>query len=125
MPRKRRPFTPLAPFTLAPLALHPQIKLNLTNIAFISSANTLKPSSIPSKSLTLISTLTPCPKIDMLKSKKAKSKKLEIELTLTLTLTPPVKIVSCNIEFRIYLNKVKRIMQAFFINLLIRVRKTG
>ena len=121
MPRKRRPFTPLAPFALAPLALRPRIKLNLTNIASISSANTPKPSSIPSKSLTLISTLTPCPKIDVPKSKKAKSKKLEIELTLT----PPVKTISCSIEFRIYLDEVKRITQAFLVNLLVRVRKTG
>jgi hypothetical protein len=59
----------------------------------------------------------------MPKSKKAKSKKLEIELTPTPT--PPVKIVSCNIEFRIYLDEVKRITQAFLVNLLVRVRKTG
>jgi len=50
----------------APLAPCPRIKLNLTNIASISSANTPKPSSIPSKSLTLISTLTPCPEIELL-----------------------------------------------------------
>jgi hypothetical protein len=121
MPRKRYPFTPPIPFALAPLTLYPQIKLNFTNIAFISSANTLKLSSIPFKSFTLISTLTLYPKIDMLKSKKAKSKKLEIKPTLT----PLVKIVSYSIEFRIYLNKVKRITQAFLVNLLIRVRKTG
>ena len=89
MPRKRRPFTPLAPSTLP---LLPQIKLNLTSIAFISFANTPK----PSKSLTLISTLTPCPKIDVPKSKKPK-------------IEPPVKIISYSIKFRIYLNKVKRI----------------
>ena len=96
MPRKRRPFAPLAPLTpapLAPLAPRPRIKLNLTDIASISSANTLR----PFKSLTLISTLTPCPKIDMLKTKKPK-------------IEPPVKIVSYSIEFCIYLDKVKRII---------------
>ena len=111
MPRKRRPFAPLAPLTpapLAPLAPRPRIKLNLTDIASISSANTLR----PFKSLTLISTLTPCPKIDMLKTKKPK-------------IEPPVKIVSYSIEFRIYLDKVKRITQAFLVNLPISVRKTG
>ena len=121
MPRKRRPSTPPAPSAPAPPTPRPRIKLNLTNIASISFANTPKPSSIPSRSLTLISTLTLYPKIDMLKSKKAKSKKLEIKPTLT----PLVKIVSYSIEFRIYLNKVKRITQAFLVNLLIRVRKTG
>jgi hypothetical protein len=112
MLRKRCPFIPLVPSILAPLAPRLQIKLNLTNIAFISFANTLKLSSIPSKSLTLISTLTPYLKIDVPKSKKAKSKKLEIEPTLTPTptLMPLVKIVSCSIEFRIYLDKVKRII---------------
>jgi hypothetical protein len=100
MPRKRRPFTPLAP--LAPLTpftllLPLQIKLNLTSIASILSANTPKPSRIPSKSLAIISTLTPCPKIDV-----PKSKKLKIE--------PLVKIVSYSIKFRIYLNEVKRII---------------
>ena len=112
MPRKRRPFAPLAP--LAPLAPPPQlrIKLNLTNIASISFANTLKPSRTPSKSLALISTLTPCPKIDVPKSKKPK-------------IEPPVKIISCSIEFRIYLDEVKRITQAFLVNLLISVRKTS
>ena len=118
MPRKRRPFTPLAP--LAPLApLTPstlllllRIKLNLTSIAFILSANTLKLSYIPSKSLAIISTLTPCPKIDMLKSKKPK-------------IEPLIKTVSYSIEFRIYLDEVKRITQAFLVNLLIKVRKTS
>ena len=76
-----------------------------------------------SKSFTLISTLMPCLKIDVPKSKKAKSKKLEIELMPMLM--PLVKIVSCSIEFYIYLDKVKRITQAFLVNLLIRVRKTG
>jgi hypothetical protein len=71
MPRKRRPFTPLAP--LMPFALPlPQIKLNLTNIASILSANTLKLSHTPSRFLALISMFTPCPKIDMPKSKKPK-----------------------------------------------------
>ena len=96
MPRKRRPFAPLAPPTPAPpapLAPRPRIKLNLTDIASISSANTLR----PFKSLTLISTLTPCPEIDMPKTKKPK-------------IEPLVKIVSCSIEFRIYLDKVKRII---------------
>ena len=106
MPRKRRPSTPLAPLApLAPLtplvpAPRPRIKLNLT-------ANTLRLSNIP---FTFTSTLTPCPKIDMLKSKKLKIGKLEIELTLMLTPPlPPVKIVSYSIEFRIYLDEVKRI----------------
>ena len=96
MPRKRRPSTPLAPFTpfASPL---PRIKLNFTSIAFILFANTPKLSRTPSRSLTLISTLTPCPKIDILKSKKPK-------------IEPPVKIVSYNIEFYIYLNEVKRII---------------
>ena len=115
MPRKHRPSTPLAPFApLAPLILAPrlQIKLNFTT-------STPRLSSIPF-------ILTPCPKIDMLKSKKLKIGKLEIELTPTLTPPPPpVKIVSCSIEFRIYLDEVKRITQAFLVNLLIRVRKTS
>ena len=123
MLRKRRPSTPPTPFALAPPAPRPRIKLNLTNIASISSASTPKPSSIPSKSPTLIGILTPCPEIDVLKSKKAKSKKLEIEPTPTPT--PPVKTVSYSIEFRIYLDEVKRITQAFLVNLLVRVRKTG
>jgi hypothetical protein len=67
----------------------------------------------------------PCPKIDVPKSKKAKSKKPEIEPTPTPTPTPPVKTVSCSIEFRIYLDEVERITQAFLINLLVEVRKTG
>ena len=95
MPQKRYPFAPLAPLIpapLTPLALRPRIKLNLTDIASILFASTLK----PSKSLTLISTLTPCPKIDVLKTKKPK-------------IAPPVKIVSYSIEFCIYLDKVKRI----------------
>ena len=111
MLRKRRPFTPLAPLIpapLAPLAPRPQIKLNLTDIASILFASTLK----PSKSLTLISTLTPCPEIDMPKTKKPK-------------IEPPVKTISCSIEFRIYLDEVKRITQAFLVNLPISVRKTG
>jgi hypothetical protein len=114
MPRKRRPSTPLTPLALTPstLLLLPQIKLNLTSIAFILSANTLKLSYIPSKSLAIISTLTPCPKIDVLKSKKPK-------------IEPLVKIVSCSIKFRIYLDKVKRITQAFLVNLPIRVHKTS
>jgi hypothetical protein len=117
MPRKRRPFAPLAP--LAPLALMPfallllpRIKLNLTSIAFILFANTLKLSYIPFKSLAIISTLTPCLKIDILKSKKPK-------------IEPLVKIVSYSIEFYIYLDEVKRITQAFLVNILIRVRKTS
>ena len=96
MPRKRRPSTPLAPLTpalLAPLALRPRIKLNLTDIASISFASTPR----PSKSLTLISTLTPCLKIDVPKTKKPK-------------IEPPVKTVSYSIEFRIYLDEVKRII---------------
>ena len=96
MPRKRRPSTPLAPPTPAPLtppAPRPQIKLNLTDIASISSANTPR----PSKSPTLISTLTPCLKIDVPKTKKPK-------------IEPPVKTVSYSIKFRIYLDKVKRII---------------
>jgi len=96
MPRKRYPFAPLVPLTpvpLAPLALRLQIKLNLTDIASILSASTPR----PSKSLTLISTLTPCPEIDVPKTKKPK-------------IEPPVKIVSCSIEFRIYLDEVKRII---------------
>ena len=111
MPRKRRPSTPLAPpipAPPAPLALRPQIKLNLTDIASILSASTLR----PSKSLTLISTLTPCLKIDVPKTKKPK-------------IEPPVKTVSCSIEFCIYLDKVKRITQAFLVNLPISVRKTS
>ena len=111
MPRKRRPSTPLAPpipAPPAPLALRPQIKLNLTDIASILSASTLR----PSKSLTLISTLTPCLKIDVLKSKKPKIK-------------PLIKTISCSIEFYIYLDKVKEITQAFLVNLPIRIRKTG
>jgi len=96
MPRKRRPSTPLTPLTPAP-PIPPapwlQIKLNLTDIASILFASTPR----PSKSLTLISTLMPCPKIDMLKTKKPK-------------IEPLVKIVSYSIEFRIYLNKVKRII---------------
>ena len=66
MPRKRRPSTPPAPSTLAPPAPRPRIKLNLTNIASISFANTPKPSSIPSRSLTIIGTFTPCPEIELL-----------------------------------------------------------
>ena len=112
MPRKRRPFAPLAPLTPFALPLPPRIKLNLTSIASISSANTPKPSRTPSKSPAIISTLTPCPKIDMLKSKKPK-------------IEPLIKTVSYSIEFRIYLDKVKRIMQAFLVNLPIRVRKTS
>jgi hypothetical protein len=112
MPRKRRPFAPLAPLTPFTLLLLPRIKLNLTSIAFISFANTPKPSRTPFKSLAIISTLTPCPKIDMLKSKKPK-------------IEPLIKTISYNIEFRIYLNKVKRITQAFLVNLLIRARKTS
>jgi hypothetical protein len=115
MLQKRRPFIPLAP--LAPLMpftllLLLQIKLNLISIAFILFANAFKLSCIPFKSFAIINMLTPCPKIDMLKSKK-----LKIE--------PLIKIISYNIEFYIYLNKVKRITQAFFVNLLIRVRKIG
>ena len=94
MPQKRCPFAPFTPFALLLLL---QIKLNLTNIASISFANTPKPSYTPFKSLALISTLTPCFKIDVPKSKKPK-------------IEPPVKIVSYSIEFRIYLNKVKRII---------------
>jgi len=112
MPLKRYPFAPLTPLTPFALLLLLQIKLNLTSIAFILFANTLKPSRTPSKSLAIISTLTTYPKIDMPKSKKPK-------------IEPLVKIVSCNIEFRIYLDEVKRITQAFLVNLLIRVRKTG
>ena len=111
MPRKRRPSTPLAPPTPAPPAPpapRPRIKLNLTDIASISSASTPR----PSKSLAIISTLTTYPKIDMPKSKKPK-------------IEPLVKIVSYSIEFRIYLDKVKRITQAFLVNLPISVRKTG
>ena len=115
MPRKRRPSTPPAPPappTPSTLPLPPQIKLNFTSIASISSANTPKPSRTPSKSLAIINTLTPCPKIDMPKSKKPK-------------IEPLVKIVSYNIEFRIYLDEVKRITQAFLVNLPIKVRKTS
>ena len=112
MPRKRRPFAPPTPLTPSALPLPPRIKLNLTSIASISFANTPKPSRTPSKSLAIINTLTPCPKIDMPKSKKPK-------------IEPLVKIVSYNIEFRIYLDEVKRITQAFLVNLLIRVRKTS
>ena len=111
MPRKRYPFAPLVPLTpvpLAPLALRLQIKLNLTDIASILSASTPR----PSKSLTLISTPTPCPKIDVPKTKKPK-------------IEPPVKIVSCSIEFRIYLDEVERITQAFLVDLPIGVRKTS
>ena len=111
MPQKRRPSAPPAPLTpapLAPLAPRPRIKLNLTDIASISSANTLR----PFKSLTLISTLTPCLEIDVPKTKKPK-------------IEPPVKTISCSIEFRIYLDKVKRITQAFLVNLPISVRKTS
>jgi hypothetical protein len=119
MPRKRCPFAPLAPLApLTPLVLAPRlrIKLNLTT-------NTLRPSNIP---FIFIFTLTPCPKIDVLKSKKPKIGKLEIKLTPTLTPPlPPVKTISYSIEFRIYLDEVKRIMQAFLINLLVRVCKTG
>ena len=96
MPRKRRPSAPLAPpipAPPAPPAPRPRIKLNLTDIAFILSASTLK----PSKSLTLISTLTPCPEIDVPKTKKPK-------------IEPPVKTVSYSIEFYIYLDEVKRII---------------
>ena len=96
MPRKRRPFAPLAPLTPFALLL-PRIKLNLTSIAFILSANTFKLSRTPSKSLTLISMLMPYFEIDMPKSKKPK-------------IEPPVKIISYSIEFRIYLNKVKKII---------------
>ena len=112
MPRKRRPFAPLAPLTPSTLLLLPRIKLNLTSIAFISSANTLKPSRTPSKSLAIISTLTPCLEIDVPKSKKPK-------------IEPLVKTISYSIKFRIYLDEVKKITQAFLVNLLIRVRKTG
>ena len=90
------------PFTLLLLLL--QIKLNFTNIAFILFINTFK----LFKSFTLINTLTPCFKIDVLKLKKAKIKKLEIKLT-PLPL-PLAKIISYNIKFYIYLNKVKRII---------------
>jgi hypothetical protein len=64
----------------------------------------------------------------MLKSKKLKIRKLEIELTLMPMLMPLlllVKTISYSIEFYIYLDKVKRIMQAFLINLLVRVCKTS
>ena len=117
MPRKRRPFAPLAPLTPFALLL-PQIKLNFTNIASLS-ASTLR----PFKSLTLTSTLTPCFEIDVPKSKKAKIKKLEIKLTpLPLPLT---KTISYSIKFCIYLNIVKSITQAFLINFPISVRKTS
>jgi hypothetical protein len=114
MPRKRRPFAPLTPLTPTPstLLLLPRIKLNLTSIAFILFANTPKPSYIPSRSLAIIGTLTPCFEIDVPKSKKPK-------------IEPLVKIVSCSIEFRIYLDEVKRITQAFLVDLLVGVRKTG
>ena len=101
MPRKRRPFAlPLTPLTPSAPPL-PRIKLNLTNIAS-SSTSTLR----PFKSLTFTSTLTPCLEIDMLKSKKAKIKKLKIKPLLL----PLAKIISYSIKFRIYLNKVKRII---------------
>ena len=119
MPRKHCPFTPLAPLAPPPPStLQPRIKLGLTNISSILSTSTLKPSNIPSKPFSL----TSCPKIDIPKSKKAKIGKLEIEPTPPPL--PPAKIISYSIEFHIYLDKVKRITQAFLVNLLIRVYKT-
>ena len=61
-PSAPTPLAPPTPAPPAPPAPRPRIKLNLTDIASISSASTPR----PSKSLTLISTLTPCPEIELL-----------------------------------------------------------